>query len=86
LRNAKFTVNRWIKKLQWIMAALLAYSHGANDAQKIIGFDYNVFDGRRVFAPAGNAGMGENICRVGYVYRYHVWWLADYENIRAWYF
>jgi len=38
LRNAKFTVNRLIKKLQWIMAALLACSYGANDAQKIIGF------------------------------------------------
>lgn len=37
LRNAKFTVNRWIKHLQWIIAALLAYSHGANDTQKIVG-------------------------------------------------
>lgn len=37
LRNAKFTLNIWIKRLQWIIAALLAYSHGANDTQKIIG-------------------------------------------------
>jgi PiT family inorganic phosphate transporter len=37
LRNAKFTVNKWLKGLQWIMAALLAYSHGANDTQKIMG-------------------------------------------------
>jgi PiT family inorganic phosphate transporter len=37
LRNAKFTLNIWIKRLQWIIAALLAYSHGANDTQKIVG-------------------------------------------------
>jgi len=37
LRNAKFTVNIWLKNIQWIIAALLAYSHGANDTQKIVG-------------------------------------------------
>jgi len=37
LRNANFTVNRWIKKIQWVIAGLLAYSHGANDTQKIVG-------------------------------------------------
>jgi len=37
LRSAKYTVNRWLKRLQWLMAALLACSHGANDTQKIIG-------------------------------------------------
>jgi PiT family inorganic phosphate transporter len=37
LRNASFNINVWIKKLQWLIAALLAYSHGANDAQKIVG-------------------------------------------------
>ena len=37
LRNAKFTLNIWINRLQWIIAALLAYSHGANDTQKIVG-------------------------------------------------
>ncbi len=37
LRNAKYTVNRWLRRLQWVMAALLAYSHGANDTQKIMG-------------------------------------------------
>ncbi|WP_371361904.1 hypothetical protein SRRS_32000 [Sporomusa rhizae] len=37
LRNANFKINIWIKKIQWIIAALLAYSHGANDTQKIIG-------------------------------------------------
>lgn len=37
LRNAKFTVNRHLKGLQWFMAALLAYSHGANDTQKVMG-------------------------------------------------
>jgi len=37
LRNAKFTLNNGLKKLQWGIAAALAYSHGANDTQKIIG-------------------------------------------------
>jgi PiT family inorganic phosphate transporter len=37
LRNAKFTLNDWLKRMQWIIAALLAYSHGANDTQKIVG-------------------------------------------------
>lgn len=37
LRNAKTTVNKRLKKLQWFTAALLAYSHGANDTQKIMG-------------------------------------------------
>jgi len=37
LRNAKFTINKWLKGLQWIMAALLAFSYGANDTQKIMG-------------------------------------------------
>jgi inorganic phosphate transporter, PiT family len=37
LRNAKFSINKILKRLQWIMAALLAYSHGANDTQKVIG-------------------------------------------------
>ena len=37
LRNAKYTINKWIKKIQWILAALLAYSQSANDTQKIAG-------------------------------------------------
>ena len=37
LRNAKFTVNESLKKIQWVSAAILAYSHGANDTQKIFG-------------------------------------------------
>ncbi|MDR3600600.1 MAG: inorganic phosphate transporter [Desulfosporosinus sp.] len=37
LRNAKFSINRWIKKIQWVIAGLLAYSHGANDTQKTVG-------------------------------------------------
>lgn len=37
LRNAKYELNKSINKLQWIMSALLAYSHGANDAQKVVG-------------------------------------------------
>jgi PiT family inorganic phosphate transporter len=37
LRNAKFSLNRWIKRVQWLIAGLLAYSHGANDTQKTVG-------------------------------------------------
>ena len=36
-RNAKYTLNTWLKRVQWLMAALLAYSHGANDTQKTVG-------------------------------------------------
>ena len=38
LRNAKQqAVNRWFSKLQICSAALMAYSHGSNDAQKTMG-------------------------------------------------
>lgn len=37
LRNAKFIINKPLKKIQWVIAAILAYSHGANDTQKIFG-------------------------------------------------
>lgn len=36
-RNAKYTLNNWLKRMQWLIAALLAYSHGANDTQKTVG-------------------------------------------------
>lgn len=37
LRNAKYSANTWIKRIQWGIAACLAYSHGSNDTQKVIG-------------------------------------------------
>jgi len=37
LRNAKFSLNKSLKKIQWVLAGLLAYSHGANDTQKTVG-------------------------------------------------
>jgi PiT family inorganic phosphate transporter len=37
LRNAKRKVNTWINRAQYVTAALLAYSHGANDTQKHMG-------------------------------------------------
>lgn len=37
LRNSKFKINDTIKKVQWFMAAGLAFSHGANDSQKVSG-------------------------------------------------
>lgn len=36
-RNAKFTLNRWIKAAQWIVSAWLSFNHGANDTQKLLG-------------------------------------------------
>lgn len=36
-KNAKFTLNKKINRTQWLMSAALAYSHGANDTQKIVG-------------------------------------------------
>lgn len=37
LRNAPFSLNRWLKRVQWLFTAGLAFSHGANDTQKSIG-------------------------------------------------
>ncbi len=38
LRNNSFVAtNRWLKRLQWLMAGTLACSHGANDTQKVMG-------------------------------------------------
>jgi PiT family inorganic phosphate transporter len=37
LRNAKSAINKWIERLQWLITALLAFSNGANDTQKIVG-------------------------------------------------
>jgi len=37
LRNAKRKVNKSIKKVQWVTAALLAFSYGSNDSQKQMG-------------------------------------------------
>ncbi len=36
-RNAKVSLNKWLKRVQWLISSGLAYSHGANDTQKIIG-------------------------------------------------
>lgn len=37
LKNVKYTLNNTLNKLQLGIAAALAYSHSANDTQKIIG-------------------------------------------------
>lgn len=37
LRNAKFSINKWLNRVQWAIVACLSYSHGANDTQKVIG-------------------------------------------------
>ncbi|MBP2642794.1 MAG: phosphate transporter [Firmicutes bacterium] len=37
LRRASFTVNTWLKRSQIVIAGLLAFSHGSNDSQKVIG-------------------------------------------------
>lgn len=36
-RNARFGLNHWLNRFQWIIAASLSFSHGANDTQKVIG-------------------------------------------------
>ena len=36
-RNAKFTLNKWLNRVQWLISAVLSFSNGANDTQKIIG-------------------------------------------------
>ena len=37
LRNATYRVNGPIKKSQWVLTAVMAFSHGANDTQKSMG-------------------------------------------------
>ena len=37
LRRATPAANTWLKKLQWLSSAALAFSHGANDGQKSMG-------------------------------------------------
>lgn len=37
MRNARNTINHWLKRLQWVMSAMLAFSFGANDTQKFMG-------------------------------------------------
>lgn len=51
LRNAKFSINKLIKRMQWIIAAMLAFSHGTNDTQKVIGIV------TLALAAAGNISM-----------------------------
>ena len=46
LRNQKMTINKKINRLQWLIAGLLAFNHGANDSQKTIGLialGYGIF-------------------------------------------
>lgn len=37
LKNANFSLNKWLCRIQWVIAAALSFSHGANDTQKVIG-------------------------------------------------
>jgi PiT family inorganic phosphate transporter len=37
LRNARFSINRRLNRLQWVIVAGLAFNHGSNDTQKIMG-------------------------------------------------
>ena len=37
LYRAPFRINRWLKRLQFALVALLAFSHGSNDTQKAVG-------------------------------------------------
>lgn len=53
LRNAKYSLNTGIKRLQWLVSALLAFNHGANDTQKMIGLI------ALALASAGGTPLGE---------------------------
>lgn len=61
LRNAKYSANRRIKKLQWLITAALAYNHGANDTQKIIGLIFLALASTGG-ASAGTAGLWVRVC------------------------
>jgi PiT family inorganic phosphate transporter len=37
LRDADYTANHWLKRGQWLLAGLLAFTHGSNDTQKTLG-------------------------------------------------
>ena len=37
LRRAKPSANKYLRRFQWVSSAILAFSHGANDAQKSMG-------------------------------------------------
>ena len=37
LRNSSYSVNCWLKRGQWVVAAVLAFNHGSNDTQKVLG-------------------------------------------------
>jgi PiT family inorganic phosphate transporter len=37
LRNAKFKVNVWLKRLQLLTSSVLSFAHGSNDGQKAMG-------------------------------------------------
>ncbi|MEI7884365.1 MAG: inorganic phosphate transporter [Clostridia bacterium] len=36
-RNANFSLNKWLNKMQWIMAAALSFVQRSNDTQKVLG-------------------------------------------------
>lgn len=36
-RNAQFSLNKWLRGVQWLFSAGLSFNHGANDTQKTIG-------------------------------------------------
>ena len=37
LVNARYSINKWLKRASWVLAGLLAFVHGANDTQKVMG-------------------------------------------------
>jgi len=50
LRNSHFSaVTRRIKKIQWVVAAFLAFSHGGNDTQKTVGVIVTVLFAVHIF-------------------------------------
>lgn len=66
LRNlSQKTVNKWFSKLQILSAALMAYSHGSNDAQKTMGIiTLSLVSGGFISASAGVPIWVKLICAI----------------------
>lgn len=59
------TVNKWFSKLQILSAALMAYSHGSNDAQKTMGIiTLSLVSGGFITASAGVPVWVKLICAI----------------------
>ncbi len=61
LRNAKATINKPIKRIQWLFVAGLSFNYGANDSQKILAILVLAFAAKNGSAP-GEAPYWLKLC------------------------